>query len=65
MHTKFPVQAALSNDDRQRINAARLALLLHKTPAEIRAMPYEDVRDVIAVHDADQTLQAMAARRRR
>lgn len=31
---------------------ARVALLLHKTQDEVAAMPYQDVYDVLQVHEA-------------
>ncbi len=45
-----------------RINRARLALLLHKTPREIDAEPPRDIEDIIAIQQLDDELAARRAR---
>jgi len=37
---------------------ARLCLLLHKTPEEIRAMPFTDTMMILAAHEFDQKRQS-------
>lgn len=47
-----------------RINRANAALILHKTPAEIDAMPDDDLADVLAIHSANDEISAWAHKRK-
>jgi hypothetical protein len=49
----FPTQVTLDPDEVERVNRVRLALLLHKTPAEIDALPEADYNDLMQVIWAD------------
>ena len=57
MSVKFPEITELDADEAYRINRARLALLLHKDPAEIDKINVQDIHDLITVHEADQELR--------
>jgi len=50
---------ALSPEEAHRINRVQLALLLHKTPAEIDAMPLQDVADIVEVQRGERMVQDM------
>lgn len=59
----FPSSREILPDDKNmnsghvvRVERARMALLLHKLPSEIDAMPWQDYSDLIAVLEADDKL---------
>jgi hypothetical protein len=53
-----PKLTELEPDEVIRINRARLAILLHKTPHEIDATPVQDLEDLIAVKHMDDEINA-------
>lgn len=54
-----PKQARLTKDEAHRIDRARLALMLHKLPSEVDAMPFTDVADLIEVMSTDRKLEEL------
>lgn len=65
MHAKSPGSVIFEGDDEERIERAQLALLLHKLPSEIDAMPLRDMEDVLAMYNANREIEAWATSRRR
>lgn len=65
MHVKSPGSVVFEGDEEERIERAQLALLLHKLPSEIDAMPLRDVEDVLAIYNANQEIQGWSGSRRR
>lgn len=47
----------MSGAQAHKANIAQLALLLHKTPREIRGEPYVDMQEVLAVHNANRRIE--------
>jgi hypothetical protein len=50
---------ALSVEEAHRINRVQLALLLHKTPAEIDAIPLQDIADIVEVQRGERMVQEL------
>lgn len=53
------------DDEIERIERARLALLLHKLPSEIDEMPLADAEDVLAINNANRQIDMILMRRGR
>lgn len=54
MSALFPDQVTLDADEVLRVQRVQLAVLLHKTPAEIDAMSVPDVADVMQIWAAHE-----------
>jgi hypothetical protein len=65
MHAKAPGSVVFEEEEVERINRAQVALLLHKFPSEVDAQPYRDIADVMAIHNANDQIQADKAKKRR
>lgn len=55
----------ISEDEAWRVDRVRLALKLHKTPAEIDAMPLLDVADVVEVLRGEEKIHELEQARAR
>lgn len=57
-----PAQILFEPGEPERINRARLAMLLHKLPSEIDAEPYENIVDILAVQDGEAQARQLKAK---
>lgn len=58
LSVKAPGAVRFDDDEIEDVNNAQLALLLHKTPAQIRRMNPHDKAVVLQVHAANEEIKA-------
>lgn len=59
----MPGLVSFDADEMDRLNRARLAIILGVTPDQVDAMPVEDQMDVLEIHRAERQLEAWAQQR--
>lgn len=57
---KAPGAVSFDADEIDRLNRARLAIILGMTPEQVDAMPLEDQMDVLEIHRANRQIEAWA-----
>lgn len=65
MSVKSPGSVSFTHDEVERIDRAQLAIILHRPPEEIDAMPLRDRQDVLQIYNANRELDAWFQQRRR
>jgi hypothetical protein len=65
LSVKAPGAVTFDDDEIEEVNTAQLALLLHKTPDEIRQMNPRDAAVVLQVHAANEEIKAHYAQQSR
>lgn len=65
MHSRAPGSVGFTDEEKDRLHLAQVALLMRKFQSEVAAQPYRDMMDLLHIDRANKIIQADQQKKKR